>query len=68
MDHAESQRVNIGDVIILFSGKILNPPAYTPRSDFDEPRGDGDIDIGDVIIGFSVKAHIFDECAPVPSP
>jgi CSLREA domain-containing protein len=64
-DADDNQKVNIGDVIILFSGKILNPPAYTPRSDFDD---NGAINIGDVIIGFSVKAHIFDECAPGPPP
>jgi hypothetical protein len=64
-DADDNQRVNIGDVIILFSGKILNPPAYTPRSDFDD---NGTINIGDVIIGFSVKAQIFDECAPGPGP
>jgi len=64
-DADDNQIVNIGDVIILFSGKILNPPAYTPRSDFDDNDA---INIGDVIIGFSVKAQIFDECAPVPGP
>jgi len=64
-DADDNQRVNIGDVIILFSGKILNPPAYTPRSDFDDNDA---INIGDVIIGFSVKAHIFDECAAGPGP
>ena len=64
-DADDNQRVNIGDVIILFSGKILNPPAYSARSDFDD---NGSINIGDVIIGFSVKAHIFDECAPGPPP
>ena len=64
-DADDNQKVNIGDVIILFSGKILNPPAYTPRSDFDDS---GAINIGDVIIGFNVKAQIFDECAPGPPP
>jgi CSLREA domain-containing protein len=60
-DADDNQKVNIGDVIILFSGKVLNPPAYTPRSDFDD---NGTVNIGDVIIGFNVKAHIFDECQP----
>ena len=50
-DADDNQRTNIGDVIVLFSGKILNPPAYQQRSDFGM---DGDIDIGDVIIGFGV--------------
>ena len=48
-DADDDQDADIGDVIILFSGKVLNPPAYVRRSDFD---ADGNIDIGDVIIAF----------------
>jgi len=48
-DADDNQRVNIGDVILLFSGRVLTPPAYVSRSDFD---ADGDIDVGDVIAGF----------------
>jgi Tol biopolymer transport system component len=48
-DADDDQDADIGDVIILFSGKILNPQAYVSRSDFD---ADGNINIGDVIIAF----------------
>jgi len=54
-DADDNQRVNIGDVIKLFSGTILNPPAYVRRSDFD---ASGDIDIGDVIIGFGATMFL----------
>jgi hypothetical protein len=54
-DADDNQRVNIGDVIALFSGKVLNPPAYDSRSDFD---ASGDIDVGDVIIGFGNKMFL----------
>ena len=36
----------MGDILALFYGKIFNPPACSPRSDFD---GDGDIDVGDIL-------------------
>jgi hypothetical protein len=62
-DANDDQKVNVGDVILLFAGKILNPPAYQARSDFD---GNGSINIGDVIIGFSATVQIFDQCVPWP--
>ncbi|HEU4759061.1 MAG TPA: hypothetical protein VFT91_03670, partial [Dehalococcoidia bacterium] len=40
---------DVGDVIALFSGKILLPNAYSALSDFD---ADGNLDVGDVITGF----------------
>jgi len=40
---------DIGDVIALFNGKMLDPSLFSARSDFS---GDGDVDVGDVIIGF----------------
>jgi len=48
-DADDDQDADIGDVIILFFGRVLNPPSYVARSDFD---ADGNIDIGDVIIAF----------------
>jgi hypothetical protein len=62
-DADDDQDADIGDVIVLFSGKVLNPPSYTERSDFDN---NGSINIGDVIIGFSVRAHVFDVCTTAP--
>ncbi len=64
-DADDDRDVDTGDVLALFYGKIGNPPAYTPRSDFN---ADGDIDIGDVIIGFSFKAQISNTCTPTPTP
>jgi hypothetical protein len=58
-DADDDQDADIGDVIFLFSGKVLNPPSYAQRSDFDN---NGSINIGDVIIGFSYRAHVFDVC------
>ena len=46
-DADDNKYINIGDVVILFNGRILKPPRYQMRSDFDQ---DGAIDIGDVII------------------
>ncbi|HEU4759484.1 MAG TPA: choice-of-anchor Q domain-containing protein [Dehalococcoidia bacterium] len=52
-DADDDRDVDVGDVIRLFGDPdgdgvpiILQPAAYTPRSDFD---ADGDIDVGDVI-------------------
>lgn len=57
-DADDDRDVDIGDVIILLNGIILNPLNYQARSDFD---ADGDVDIGDVIIGFGDK--ILTTCA-----
>jgi hypothetical protein len=43
---------DVGDVIALFKGVILDPAGYQARSDFD---ADGDVDIGDLIAGFRDK-------------
>jgi hypothetical protein len=56
-DADDDQDIDVGDLIKLFYGKILNPPAYSARSDFD---ADTDIDVGDVIIGF--YGRIFTSC------
>jgi hypothetical protein len=56
-DADDDQDIDVGDLIKLFYGKILNPPAYSARSDFD---GDTDIDVGDIIIGF--YGRIFTTC------
>jgi hypothetical protein len=48
-DANDDQDSNMADIIILFYGKLLNPPVYDTRSDFD---GDGDIDAQDLIIAF----------------
>ena len=56
-DADDDQDIDVGDLIKLFYGKILNPPAYNPRSDFD---GDTDIDVADIIIGF--YGRIFTSC------
>jgi hypothetical protein len=49
--------VDIGDVISLLNGIMLNSANYQMRSDFD---ADGDVDIGDAIAGFLGK--IFTSC------
>ena len=49
--------LDVGDVIILFYGKIFDPPDYSKRSDFD---ADGDVDVGDLVIAFYGK--IFTTC------
>ena len=56
-DADDDQDIDVGDLIKLFYGKILNPPAYSARSDFD---GDTDIDVADIIIGF--YGRIFTSC------
>ena len=45
-------------MIILFLGKVLNPPNYSARSD---ANGDGQILVNDVIILFLGK--VFTSCA-----
>ena len=49
-DADDNQWANVGDVIALFKGVILNPINYRARSDFD---ADGDVDVGDLIAAFS---------------
>jgi hypothetical protein len=56
-DADDDQDIDVGDLLNLFFGKLLDPPAYSPRSDFD---GDGDIDVGDILIGF--YGRIFTSC------
>ncbi|MEE8347118.1 MAG: hypothetical protein V3S20_07210, partial [Dehalococcoidia bacterium] len=34
-DADDDQDADVGDILALFLGKIFNPPAYSPRSDFD---------------------------------
>ena len=48
-DADRDRDIDVGDNIILFSGKILNPANYDRRSDADS---DGDLDVGDVITFF----------------
>jgi hypothetical protein len=57
-DADDDQDVDIGDVISLFIGIMLNTAAYSPRSDFN---GDGRINMTDVIMmmnGFGVKIGV----------
>ena len=48
----------VNDVILLFLGKVLNPPNYSARSD---ANGDGLILVNDVILLFLGK--VFTRCA-----
>ena len=48
-DMNNDKKINVGDILAGFYGKISPPANYTRRSDFD---ADGDIDTGDVIIGY----------------
>jgi hypothetical protein len=48
-DADDDGHVFVNDVILLFWGKVLNPPSYSARSD---ANGDGLILVNDVILLF----------------
>jgi len=56
-DRDGDRDADVGDLIQLFLGKVLNPANYDARADAD---GDGDDDIGDLIILFA--SNILTEC------
>lgn len=57
-DHNSDTDSDIGDLVASFSGVILNPPAYDPRSD---PNMDGAVNIGD-LVGLYGGGKILTEC------
>ena len=51
-DADDDRNSDVRDIIILFLGKIFNPPAYSSRSD---PDMDGNNDVGDITALFQGK-------------
>ncbi len=56
LDADDDRDADIGDIIFLFQGRLLNPQNYDARADFN---ADGDIDLMDLIIGYRDIISVF---------